>query len=75
MRLRCGGREAACRLVIFDKDGTLIDFASLWVPVVRARACFIVEEAGADGALEPALLRAFGYDPDTGRVDPRGPLA
>jgi len=75
VRLRCGTREAACRLVIFDKDGTLIDFASLWVPVVRARARFIVEEAGADGALEPALLRAFGYDPDTGRVDPRGPLA
>lgn len=75
MRLRCGGREASCRLVIFDKDGTLIDFASLWVPVARARARFIVEEAQANGALEPALLRAFGYDPDTGRIDPRGPLA
>jgi phosphoglycolate phosphatase len=61
--------------VIFDKDGTLIDFASLWVPVVRARARFIIEEAGANGALEPALLRAFGYDPDSGRIDPRGPLA
>jgi phosphoglycolate phosphatase len=75
MRLRCGPREADCRLVIFDKDGTLIDFPSLWVPVVRARARFIVEEAGADAGLEPALLRAFGYDPGTGRIDPRGPLA
>lgn len=75
MRLRCGGRDAACRLVIFDKDGTLIDFPSLWVPVVRARARFVVEEAGVNGELEPALLRAFGYDPDSGRIDPRGPLA
>ncbi len=75
MRLRCGAREADCRLVIFDKDGTLIDFASLWVPVVQARARFIVEEADASSELEPALLRAFGYDPETGRVDPRGPLA
>lgn len=61
--------------MIFDKDGTLVDFPSLWVPIVRARARFIVEEARANGALEPALLRAFGYDPDTGRIDPRGPLA
>jgi phosphoglycolate phosphatase len=61
--------------VVLDKDGTLIDFRSVWVPVVRARARFIVEEAGADPALEPPLLRAFGYDPDRDRIDPRGPLA
>jgi phosphoglycolate phosphatase len=75
LKLRCGAREAECRLVVLDKDGTLIDFRSVWVPVVRARARFIVEEAGADPALEPALLRAFGYDPDRDRIDPRGPLA
>jgi phosphoglycolate phosphatase len=34
-----------------------------------------VEEAGADPALEPALIRAFGYDPARDRIDPRGPLA
>ena len=45
------------------------------MPVVRARARFIVEEASAPANLEPALLRAFGYDPDHGRIDPRGPLA
>jgi phosphoglycolate phosphatase len=75
VKLRCGARDAHCRLVIFDKDGTLVDFPSLWVPVVRARARFIVEEAGVPGELEPALLRALGYDPDSGRIDPRGPLA
>ena len=75
MRLRCGAREVACRLVIFDKDGTLLDFRSLWVPVVRARARFIVEEAGQSPSLEAVLLRAFGYDPDGDRIDPRGPLA
>jgi len=75
VRLSCGGRQTECRLLILDKDGTVVDFRSLWVPVVRARARFIVEEAGADGALEPALLRAFGYDPGSGHIDPRGPLA
>jgi phosphoglycolate phosphatase len=47
----------------------------VWVGVVRAGPRFIVEEAGAAAALEPALLRAFGYDADGDRVDPRGPLA
>jgi phosphoglycolate phosphatase len=61
--------------VVLDKDGTLIDFRSVWVPVVRARARFIVKEGGVDPGLEPALLRAFGYDPDRDRIDPRGPLA
>jgi phosphoglycolate phosphatase len=75
VRLRCGTREADCRLVIFDKDGTLVDFRSLWVPVVQARARFIVDETGLDGPLEATLLRAFGYEPGSGRVDPRGPLA
>jgi phosphoglycolate phosphatase len=75
VRIRCGTREATARLLIFDKDGTLVDFPSLWVPVVRARARFIVEEAGRGPALETALLRAFGYEPDSGRIDPRGPLA
>jgi phosphoglycolate phosphatase len=75
MRVACGTRETEARLVIFDKDGTLLDFPSLWVPVVRARARLIVEEAGVDPALEPALLGAFGYDPASGRIDPRGPLA
>jgi phosphoglycolate phosphatase len=47
----------------------------VWIPVVHARARFIVEEAGAVPALEAALLRAFGYDPDRDWIDPRGPLA
>jgi phosphoglycolate phosphatase len=47
----------------------------VWIPVVHARARFIVEEAQAVPALEAALLRAFGYDPDRDWIDPRGPLA
>jgi phosphoglycolate phosphatase len=58
-----------------DKDGTIVDFPSLWVPVVQARARFILEEAGVGADLEPHLLRAFGYDPARRHIDPRGPLA
>ena len=59
--------------VIFDKDGTLIDFHAMWGGWAR--------ELGArlDATIRrPVSLDVFatiGFDPSTGRVAARGPLA
>lgn len=53
------------RGILFDKDGTLIDFAATWLPVLRAAA---EAAAGGDPELARRLLAVGGYDPATGQV-------
>lgn len=51
--------------VLFDKDGTLIDYARTWVPInVRAAE----HAAAGDAELQARLLALGGHDPDTHTV-------
>ncbi len=68
------GKRIPCRLIIFDKDGTLIDFTVTWVPLIRKRASFVLKALGRnDQELEGFLLKSWGIDPASGNIDPRGP--
>ena len=68
------GQRVPCRLVIFDKDGTLIDFTATWVPLIRKRVRFLLKALKRnDKELEAFLLKSWGIDPCTGKIDPRGP--
>ncbi|NML74648.1 HAD family hydrolase [Rhizobium sp. S-51] len=58
--------------ILFDKDGTLLDFDASWAPVNRKVA--LIAAAG-DAALAENLLRACGMDPVTGRLVPDSLLA
>ena len=54
------------RGILFDKDGTLLDFEATWAPLFRALA---LELAGGDPAAARALLVAGGLDPRSGRIE------
>jgi len=61
------------QLIIFDKDGTLIDFDAMWGGWVEALAAQL--EALTGVRLAPALFQAMGYDPAARRTLAGGPLA
>jgi phosphoglycolate phosphatase len=60
------------RGILFDKDGTLLDYAKSWLPVNRELAVYA---ADGDEALAAHLLRETGMDPETGHVVPDSLLA
>ncbi len=65
--------SSAIRGVLFDKDGTLADFAGTWPPAYQAVAAELADAAGAPG-LGKRLLELAGYDPG-GALDPASLLA
>jgi len=60
-------------LVVFDKDGTLIDFHLMWRGWVHDLALGL--EARLDRPFEAALLAFMGVDPERGTVGAHGLLA
>ena len=59
--------------VIFDKDGTLIDFHAMWGG--WARELGVRLEAAARRPVAGDVFTAIGFDPSSGAVAPGGPLA
>ena len=56
---------ATTKAILFDKDGTLIDFEKSWAQINRKAAALA---AGGDVGLEERILEACGVDPATGRT-------
>ncbi len=50
--------------ILFDKDGTLLDFEATWLPVLQV---FARELAHGDEATAEAMLIRGGFDPASGR--------
>jgi phosphoglycolate phosphatase-like HAD superfamily hydrolase len=63
----------APQLVIFDKDGTLIDFQQMWGRWAIGFAERMSAAIGHD--VRAAFADAYGYDPATAHIDPTGRLA
>lgn len=62
----------AIRGILFDKDGTLLDFQKTWGPMNAEAALFA---AGGDRSLARRLLTVAGTDPDTLVTKPDSLLA
>jgi phosphoglycolate phosphatase-like HAD superfamily hydrolase len=60
-------------LVVFDKDGTLIDFHAMWSAWMVELTADLVAATGRP--IEASLYGAFGFDPVAGRALPGRPLA
>jgi phosphoglycolate phosphatase len=69
---RVRGPRRPIRGILFDKDGTIVDYWRTWVPINREVAIAV---AGSDLELAARLLRAGGQDPDTDSVVPGSVLA
>lgn len=66
--------SAPIRGILFDKDGTLIDFRASWLAAYRAIAGDLATAAGAGPALAVTLLLRLGYDPGADRFAADSPL-
>jgi phosphoglycolate phosphatase len=62
----------AIRGILFDKDGTVIDYWRTWVPINREVALYA---SRGNRTVAAELLRLGGHDPATDRITPGSPLA
>lgn len=61
--------------VVFDKDGTLVDFDRLWAGRTERGVDRLMAAAGIAPIHRPNFLRTIGVDPVTSKVLPETPLA
>ncbi len=59
-------------LVVFDKDGTLIELYHYWSQMVALRARLIARALRLDRGREAGLVRALGVDVPAGETQPGG---
>lgn len=66
------------QIILFDKDGTLIDIHHYWASMIGIRASLIGERWFTDRTdreeLERRLIDAMGVDLESGRMKPGGPV-
>ena len=69
-----GPRSWPIRAILFDKDGTLIDYRATWQAANRAAALDLARASGRGEGFADELLRRLGYEPLTGEFAADSPL-
>ncbi|SFR08353.1 HAD family hydrolase [Desulfoscipio geothermicus] len=73
--LKAGSKEFNCQAVLFDKDGTLLDFKVMWLEWSRYMIDEILAAVNHGVLSREVLEQAMGIDMANWHVDPDGPLA
>jgi phosphoglycolate phosphatase len=73
--MRVLGKEYETKLVIFDKDGTLIDFRQTWLEIIRELLDAMGERVPMTEPLRSRVQEALGISVDHGTIDGSGALA
>ena len=73
--LNIAGTPWQIDLIVFDKDGTLIDFNEIWGEWYRGMLGLLQEITPQLSGLDDLLNPALGYNPQTRRILPDSPLA
>ena len=70
------GREVirAVQLVVFDKDGTLIDVHTYWVNMIKFRAELVADRLGLGAKEKLGLIESMGVDTGLWKIQPEGPV-
>lgn len=72
--LTLGAHTFDADLVVFDKDGTLIEFANLWGERTQESVLHLVHALGGDDRLTADLYHALAYDPIRQQFTRPGPV-
>ncbi|NSL51034.1 HAD family hydrolase [Calidifontibacillus erzurumensis] len=67
------GREI--NTVLFDKDGTILDFPSIWIPWVDDLSEYIRSNLPECSLTKKELRKVFGAGEEDNSIDPKSPLA
>jgi phosphoglycolate phosphatase len=62
------------RGILFDKDGTLIDFRATWLAAYQGAAAELAQTAGLEPSFAEELLARFGYDAASDSFTETSPL-
>ncbi len=73
--IRFGSTNFDAGLVIFDKDGTLIAFDSVWQSIYRAGVDAVAQQVENPETVRAELNATLGYDPAEQRFSTHGPCA
>jgi phosphoglycolate phosphatase len=78
-QISANGRYYPIDLIVFDKDGTLIDFYHLWATKAKTAVAALLAQLDQDWTsaadLASRLYHSLGYDPASGQAVSDGPLA